>query len=127
MIVGALLVVLTSVGFFTQDFVGRPMLLIIGAAFQGAALMSVGGITRAFPVLSSSQRNACVGLIFVWLVAFSQSWTNIPWTVSAELPSNRLRDKTLTIGAWGGYGVGEHLLPVSEGEIPFEMHVDECS
>jgi hypothetical protein len=105
-IVGALLVVLTSVGFFTQDFIGRRMLLMIGALFQGAALMSVGGITKAFPVLTDSQRNACVGLIFVWLIAFTQSWTNIPWTVSAELPSNRLRDKTLTIGAWGGYGVG---------------------
>jgi hypothetical protein len=42
----------------------------------------------------------------LYLVAFTQSWTNIPWTVSAELPSNRLRDKTLTIGAWSGYGVG---------------------
>lgn len=44
--------------------------------------------------------------VFVWLAAFTQSWTNIPWTVSAELPSDALRDKTLAIGAFGGYVVG---------------------
>jgi hypothetical protein len=44
--------------------------------------------------------------VFIWLAAFSQSWTNIPWTVSAELPSEALRDKTLAIGAFGGYAVG---------------------
>ncbi|KAK4687587.1 hypothetical protein P7C73_g2530, partial [Tremellales sp. Uapishka_1] len=104
-IVGALLTVLTSVGFFTQDFIGRRALLMIGGAIQAICLISVGGLTF-HSTLSSAKVNASVGLIFIWLIAFTQSWTNIPWTVSAELPASRLRDKTLTIGAWGGYGVG---------------------
>nr|WVH01927.1 membrane transporter [Naematelia aurantialba] len=105
-IIGGLLFVLTCVGFFTQDYVGRRVLLMVGAAIQGGSLICVGAITMAYDTLSSGQRNGCLALIFIWLIAFTQSWTNIPWTVAAELPSSRLRDKTLTIGAWGGYGVG---------------------
>ena len=98
--------VLAAVGSFTQDFFGRRALLVGGACFMGSALLSVAGITYSYPVLTKNLQNACIGLIFVWLIAFCLSWTNIPWTISSELPSNRLRDRTLTIGAWGGYGVG---------------------
>lgn len=45
-------------------------------------------------------------LVFLWVIAFSQSWTDIPWTISAEVPSDLLRDKTLATGAFSGYVVG---------------------
>jgi SP family sugar:H+ symporter-like MFS transporter len=48
--------------------------------------------------------------VVLWLVAFTQSWTGIPWTVSAEVPADDLRDKTLALGAASGYWIGESQL-----------------
>jgi len=45
--------------------------------------------------------------VVLWLVAFTQSWTGIPWTVSAEVPADDLRDKTLALGAASGYWIGK--------------------
>ncbi|KAL8279414.1 hypothetical protein RQP46_008226 [Phenoliferia psychrophenolica] len=105
-IVYAVIVFLTLGGFFVQDYFGRRFLLITGGAVMAGSLISVAGITTAFPAPTGSKANACIALIFIWLAGFSQSWTSIPWTVSAELPSEALRDKTLAIGAFGGYVVG---------------------
>jgi hypothetical protein len=105
-IIGAILIVLTAAGFFVQDFFGRRTLLISGGAVMAGSLLAVGGITTANPTPTGALANVTVFLIFLWLVAFTQSWTNIPWTVSAELPSEATREKTLAIGAFGGYVTG---------------------
>ncbi|ORY61060.1 general substrate transporter [Leucosporidium creatinivorum] len=105
-VVYVIIVFLTIGGFFVQDFFGRRFLLVGGGAVMAGALIAVAGITTVTPSPTGARANACVALIFLWLAAFSQSWTSIPWTVSAELPSEALRDKTLAIGAFGGYAVG---------------------
>jgi hypothetical protein len=39
-------------------------------------------------------------------LAFTQSWTAIPWVVSTETPAEELREKTTAIGAAAGYWAG---------------------
>lgn len=98
---------------------------------MAASLIAVGAITTANPTPTGALANVLVFLsecsrlcvispalpvltnltyttmsVFLWLIAFTQSWTNIPWTVSAELPSEATREKTLAIGAFGGYVTG---------------------
>ncbi|KAL8279447.1 hypothetical protein RQP46_008259 [Phenoliferia psychrophenolica] len=83
-----IVVVLTLGGFFVQDFFGRRFLLMSGGAIMAASLIGVGGITAVTPQPVGARANACVALM------------------AAELPSEALRDKTLAIGAFGGYIVG---------------------
>lgn len=98
-----------------------------GGALMGGAMLGLAGVvsSSATGTVSGGKSNACVFFskptlgrirwsrtyillihlcpVVLWLVAFTQSWTNIPWTVSAEIPADNLRDKTLAIGAFSGY------------------------
>lgn len=105
LIVYAFLTVCTAGGFWSQDFLGRRTLLIGGGFVMGASMFALAGVVSSTPdgVVSGAKSNACVAFIVLWLFAFTQSWTNIPWTVSAEVPADHLRDKTLALGAFSGY------------------------
>ncbi|KAJ9121288.1 hypothetical protein QFC24_004624 [Naganishia onofrii] len=87
-IIYAILVILTALGFWAQDFVGRRRLLIGGGCVMAASLIAVGAITTANPTPTGALANVLVFLI------------------SAELPSEATREKTLAIGAFGGYVTG---------------------
>lgn len=89
------------------------------------AMIALAAVVSSTPdgVVSGGKSNACVAMskqtcdsqrstadsnrfhhaVVLWLFAFTQSWTNIPWTISAEVPADHLRDKTLAIGAFSGY------------------------
>lgn len=121
----------TATGFFTQDYFGRRTLLMTGGAVMGASMLALAGVVAStsngtvtgakanvcvfFSKSNRSQSLACVKLmlrirlapVVLWLVAFTRSWTGIPWTVSAEVPADDLRDKTLALGAASGYWIGE--------------------
>jgi hypothetical protein len=43
------------------------------------------------------------------LQAFAMTWGAVPWILSAELSSPHLREKSLALGAFSAYGVGESI------------------
>ena len=100
---------------------------------MAAAMFALAGVVSSTTdgVVTGAKSNACVAFskqkrpdtrevtlsihiyrllvdptVVLWLVAFTQSWTGIPWTVSAEIPADDLRDKTLAVGAASGYWAG---------------------
>ncbi len=65
-----------------------------------------GAITTVYAQPTGAMANFLVAALFLWVVFFSNTWSIMPWTVSAEISSAPLREKTLAIGAWSGFGVG---------------------
>ncbi|KAG7531337.1 hypothetical protein FFLO_04398 [Filobasidium floriforme] len=107
-IYGAIMIPFTATGFFTQDYFGRRTLLMTGGSVMGASMLALAGVVASTSdgTVTGAKANVCVFFIVLWLVAFTQSWTGIPWTVSAEVPADDLRDKTLALGAASGYWIG---------------------
>jgi SP family sugar:H+ symporter-like MFS transporter len=66
----------------------------------------IGGITTAYPQPTGGLATFLVVALFVWVAIFSNTWSIIPWTVGAEISSNPLREKTLALASWSGFGVG---------------------
>lgn len=94
--------------FYFPDKAGRRVLLLVGS-FSGAVWMAIiGAITTVFPsqVPSGTYANLLVAALFLWVAIFANTWSIIPWTVAAEIPSNPLREKTLALASWSGFGVG---------------------
>ena len=66
----------------------------------------LGGITTAFVSPTGNYANFLIAALFLWVAIFANTWSIIPWTVAAEISSNPLREKTLALASWSGFGVG---------------------
>jgi MFS family permease len=100
-------VVMLTVMSFAPDRFGRRPMLMLGAFLMGSALFVVGSISAATnnappPVM----QRTTIGMFFVWALSFSTSWGPLSWTTMAETPSAALREKSMGLGAWAGFGVG---------------------
>ncbi|GFZ46820.1 hypothetical protein JCM24511_04040 [Saitozyma sp. JCM 24511] len=113
LIIQAVLLTLSCTNFVIQDYFGRRPLLLIGGAVQSVTMLAVGIITTVYPQPVGSYGKLCLFFVFMWNVAFASTWGNIPWTVSAELPSDEVRDKTLALSAFSAYATGLVVAEVS--------------
>ena len=80
------------------ESIGRRKLLMTGAAVQAAALLTMGGLGTA----SMATRQINVGIVsmmVVYLAGFTFGAAGVTYTLSAELPSARLRDMTFRVGS----------------------------
>ncbi|KAI5459520.1 general substrate transporter [Mariannaea sp. PMI_226] len=84
-------------GMIGSDFVGRRPILIWGAFVQAAFLFAVAGIGIKGNPTAADGRGllACVLLYFF---TYSGTWGPLLFTICAELGTNALREKTLSIG-----------------------------
>ncbi|KAK8843942.1 hypothetical protein IAR55_006734 [Kwoniella newhampshirensis] len=111
----------TSLGaFYLPDRIGRRPLLLVGSA-SGAIWMAVfGTISAVATVPTGNLANFLVASLFLYIAFFSNTWSVMPWTVSAEISAAPLREMTLAIGAWSGFGVGLIVVFVS----PYLQHAE---
>ncbi|KAL1610692.1 hypothetical protein SLS60_002362 [Paraconiothyrium brasiliense] len=79
------------------DKVGRRPLLLLGAAIQTAALMTMGGLGTPNKIDYSS-KVGIVAMIAVMAVGFGIGWAPLTYVVTSELPAIKLRDHTLRLG-----------------------------
>jgi MFS transporter, SP family, sugar:H+ symporter len=86
---------------FTQvlsDVVGRVPLMLTGAMLQTASVYTMGGLgTISDPSLAV--RQGITAMVTVFTLAFCLGWAPLSHAVAAELPTQRLRDKTYAFGS----------------------------
>jgi hypothetical protein len=88
-----------------------------------------GAISAAFEQPTGHYANLLVVTLFIWISVFSNTWSVIPWTVAAEISSAPLREKTLALASWSGFGVGlavGFVVPYSESSR-LELELTLCS
>ncbi|ORY27083.1 general substrate transporter [Naematelia encephala] len=92
--------------FYFPDKIGRRALLLIGSASCATWMAVIGAITTKYAAPTGGMAHFLVVSLFLWVAIFANTWSIIPWTVAAEIPSNPLREKTLALASWSGFGVG---------------------
>ncbi|GFZ44306.1 hypothetical protein JCM24511_02028 [Saitozyma sp. JCM 24511] len=63
-------------------------------------------IATVHPAPVGAPGTVLVLFVFKWIAVFAVSWGSLPWTISAELSSPSLREKTVAVGSWMGFAVG---------------------
>lgn len=80
------------------DRIGRRKMLFIGSIIQCAALLTMGGLGTV-----NGQNNAIksgvVAMMVIFVSGYYVGWASIVHTLSAELPSTRLRDITYRVAS----------------------------
>lgn len=80
------------------DVVGRVPLMLAGSIIQSAAVYTMGGLgTVSDPSLGI--RQGITAMVTVFTLAFSLGWAPLSHAVAAEIPTQRLRDKTYAFGS----------------------------
>jgi len=72
-------------------------MLLLGAAVQTVALMTMGGLGTPSTV-PDSNKIGIVSMLALMTVGFSIGWAPLCYVVTTELPSLKLRDDTLRLG-----------------------------
>lgn len=80
------------------DVVGRVPLMLIGSIIQSAAVYTMGGLgTVSDPSLAI--RQGITAMVTIFTLAFCLGWAPLSHAVAAEIPTQRLRDKTYAFGS----------------------------
>jgi hypothetical protein len=104
-------VLANGVSIFTNDTVGRRTGLLGGAIVQAICMFAVGGLTiHGTSDLTKGTRSAITAMLVIWFFTFQLTWGVIVWVISGEIPTSQVREKTVTISAFGSFGVG---LPIT--------------
>lgn len=75
------------------DKIGRRKLLLMGGTVQSAALMTMGGLGTVNDP-SRSIKSGIIAMQVIFVTGYFIGWASIVHTLSAELPSSKLRDMT---------------------------------
>ncbi|WVW83537.1 hypothetical protein I302_105558 [Kwoniella bestiolae CBS 10118] len=99
--------VITFLGFYLPDRVGRRPMALVGACFMGSCMFIMAAVATATNNKpTGSLGSLTLAAIFIWVLTYSPTWGALPWTIAAEISSQQLRAKTLAVAAWSGYAVG---------------------
>jgi sugar porter (SP) family MFS transporter len=78
------------------DRLGRRTLLLIGSVVMTTFLFVLGGLgTIAVP--NDTQKSGIVACVMMFNVTFAMSWAPLSYVVIAEIPTARLREKTVSL------------------------------
>lgn len=92
--------------FYFPDKLGRRTLLLIGSTTGAICMAIMGAVATVSATPTGSLANLMVAALFIWVAFFANTWSPIPWTVAAEVSSGPLREMTLALASWSGFGVG---------------------
>ncbi|KAK8035724.1 general substrate transporter [Apiospora marii] len=91
-------IVMTLVTQSLTDVVGRIPLMLASATVQTGVLFTMGGLgTNPDPLLSV--KTGIVAMVTVFGVGFQLGWAPLAHVIAAEVPTQRLRDKTYAVGS----------------------------
>jgi SP family sugar:H+ symporter-like MFS transporter len=76
--------------------IGRRRLLIVGAAVCGFCMLAFATIAKAVPN-STAAAKSLTAFICIFCFTYAGTWGSIGPVVLGEVPSNRLRSKTVSI------------------------------
>ncbi|CAG8931628.1 unnamed protein product [Penicillium salamii] len=86
-----------SICLYLNDRVGRRPLLLIGAAVQATALLTMGGLGVRTP--SYAEKSAVAAMLSLFTVGFNIGWAPLTYVVTTEVPTLRLRDNSQRIAS----------------------------
>lgn len=96
--------------FYIPDIFGRRVVLFAGSFFLALLMYIVAGVAStgmdSDGTLSHSAAQGCIAAIILWYFFNGGCWGSCTWITSSEVPSNRLREKTLAIATFCGNSVG---------------------
>ncbi|ORY82922.1 general substrate transporter [Leucosporidium creatinivorum] len=92
--------------FILPDYFGRRPMLIWGAAVCAACLTIVSALNVGISPATDSSQKAGLAMIFIWYFVFGLVWSPLTWITSTEVCSARVREPTLTLATFSGFGVG---------------------
>lgn len=91
--------------FYIVDKLGRRPLMGFGAFIEAVCMMIVGGLTGiGNGADTSAKRNGALAALFIWLGVQAFAWGSCVWIVSSEVGTLQLREKTLTLATFFGFG-----------------------
>ncbi|KAJ2984954.1 hypothetical protein NUW58_g5795 [Xylaria curta] len=76
------------------DRIGRRNMIFFGSFFQLGSLFSMGGLGASSANPPKSYKLGIVATLSVFSFGFSSGWAPVSHILTAEIPSNRLRDMT---------------------------------
>ncbi|RDW88146.1 MFS general substrate transporter-27 [Coleophoma cylindrospora] len=102
------LVNLASAGaaFYIADKFGRRNLMGFGALIQTAMMLTVGGLAGVDGAKTKMQQNGALAALFIWLAIQAFAWGSCVWITTAEVGTLQLREKTITLATFFGFGFG---------------------
>ncbi|KAF6841064.1 sugar transporter [Colletotrichum musicola] len=83
--------VMVFVGLYLNDRVGRRPLLMIGAVWQFAAIVTMGSLGTV-PDPSFAVKTSIVAMLTVFAAGYVFAWAPLNYVVTTEIPALRLRD-----------------------------------
>ncbi|KAL8280303.1 hypothetical protein RQP46_007220 [Phenoliferia psychrophenolica] len=92
--------------FILPDYFGRRPMLLWGAVICASCLIIVASLNVGISPSTLASQKAALGLIFIWYFVFGLVWSPLTWIVSTEVCSARVREPTLTLATFMGFGVG---------------------
>ncbi|OJJ43177.1 hypothetical protein ASPZODRAFT_1231231 [Penicilliopsis zonata CBS 506.65] len=98
--------VCTGTSFITAEKIGRRNVLMGGAFVQGCCMMVISGIVTHDATPTGRLGDVTLAMYLIWMVSMACSWMPMAYILGSEVPAQGLRDKTLSVSIWWGYGVG---------------------
>lgn len=100
-------VVANLVAMATTDLLGRRQVLLSSSALLGACMITIGGLTaKGSDNMSYAMQVAAVVMLMLWFFSFQITWGPLAWVLTAEVPANQVREKTVAMSGMGAYITG---------------------
>jgi MFS family permease len=91
----AILLISVTLTFWMSDHIGRRPLLLFGSATMWITFFIVAGVSGHDTTHISDQRKqAAVGMLFIWAIAYASTYQPVGYLAPAEMPTTKLRSKT---------------------------------
>ncbi|KAM0752486.1 general substrate transporter [Meredithblackwellia eburnea MCA 4105] len=91
--------------FVLMDRFGRRPLTMGGSTVQAICMIAIAVIVTIEPTPQGARSYAVVFLVYLWCVVNSFTWGAVSWAAPAELPSASMRETTMALATFSGYGV----------------------
>jgi Na+/melibiose symporter-like transporter len=91
----AVLLICVTLTFWMADHLGRRTLLLFGSATMWITFFIVSGVSGHDTTgISDSRKQAAVGMLFIWAIAYACTYQPVAYLAPAETPTTKLRSKT---------------------------------
>ncbi|KAJ5579517.1 uncharacterized protein N7459_005502 [Penicillium hispanicum] len=94
----------TLFAFYLTDRIGRRWMLIVGAFFMAALMWIVSGMAAWLPGgVQGVSAQGCVAALLIYSIFSTGCWGSVMWTLTAEIGTNQLRERTISIATIAGF------------------------
>lgn len=114
-------VVANLISMASTDFLGRRTVLLCSSLMLGACMITIGGLTaKGTESMTYPMQVAAVVMLMLWFFSFQITWGPLAWVLTAEVPPNQVREKTVAMSGMGAYMTGLIIVfvnPYTQAEI----------